>query len=145
MGTKRCFLALALLLLFVSCKQQVDRKVVSRYADNRPRIVQEYVTVGEKSVMHKEIHYFPGEKKYIEKTFDNEGNPDGTWVSWYENGNKNSEGTYRNGQWQGTYRVWHPNGRLFYIGEYDRGKRTGVWKFYDSTGRLLRTEECAYE
>lgn len=132
-----------LLLLLVSCRQQVERRVVSRYADNRPRMVQEYVTVNEKPVLRKEIQYFPGEKKYIEKNFNNAGKPDGVWVSWFENGNRNSEGTYRDGQWQGTYKVWYPNGKLFYIGEYDQGKRTGVWKFYDSTGRLIRTEDCS--
>ncbi|MBP5396848.1 MAG: toxin-antitoxin system YwqK family antitoxin [Bacteroidales bacterium] len=126
----------------VACRQPVEKRVVSRYADNRPRVVQEYITVNDSAVLHKEIHYFPGEKKYMEKNYDETGKPDGVWVSWYENGNKNSEGTYRDGQWQGVYKVWHPNGKLFYSGEYDRGKRVGIWKFYDSTGVLVRTEEC---
>ncbi|MBP5396572.1 MAG: hypothetical protein J6X35_11065 [Bacteroidales bacterium] len=134
--------AAALLACTISCKQDVEKRVISRYADNRPRVVQEYITVGDSSVLHKETHYFPGEKKYIEKSFNESGVPDGVWVSWYENGNKNSEGTYRNGRWHGVYRVWHPNGRLFYTGEYDRGRRTGIWKYYDSTGVLVRTEDC---
>lgn len=136
------FSAAVLLLCMVSCKQQVEKQVVSRYADNRPRVVREYVTVGDKQVLHKEIQYFPGEKKYIEKRFNESGNPDGVWMSWYENGNKNSQGTYRDGLWQGEYKVWYPNGKLFYSGSYDKGERVGQWKFYDSTGVLLRIEEC---
>ena len=146
----RCVGLFALMLfsciLLSSCKKHVEQRVVSRYADNRPRVVQEFVRVNDStSVLHREIHYFPGERKYIEKNFNNSGEPDGVWVRWYENGNKNSEGTYRNGEWQGVYKVWYPNGKLFYTGEYDHGKRVGVWKFYVSTGVLVRTEECAFE
>ena len=141
---RRWFGGLCALLccISVSCRQEVEQRVVSRYADNRPRVVREYITINDSSVLHKEIHYFPGQKKYIEKNFNDSGEPDGVWVSWYENGNKNSEGTYRDGQWHGTYKVWHPNGRLFYSGEYEHGRRVGIWKFYDSTGVLIRTEEC---
>jgi len=137
-----CIVAAALGSMCLSCRQEVEKRVISRYADNRPRVVREYVTVGDTSILHKEIHFFPGEKKYIEKNFNDSGKPDGVWVSWYENGNKNSEGTYRNGRWHGTYRVWHPNGKLFYTGEYANGRRTGIWKYYDSTGVLVRTEDC---
>ena len=134
--------ALCLMLVSVSCKHQFDTQVVETYADGRPKITRETVLSNEgDTILTKEISYFPGEKKYIEKQFNAKGQPEGVWVSWYDNGTKNSQGPYENGQWQGLYRVWYPNGTLHYTGEYDKGVRVGVWKFYDSTGTLIRKED----
>ena len=136
------WVAAAFLSLLVSCKRQFDSQVVESYADGRPKVVREFVLSNqEDTLLTKEIFYFPGEKKYMEKQYDAQGKPEGVWVSWYENGNKNSQGTYENGKWQGLYRVWYPNGKLHYTGEYDKGVRVGVWKFYDSTGTLVRKED----
>ena len=131
-----------LLSCVTGCKHKVNQQVVESYADGRPKLMQEVVlSDGGDTILKREIFYFPGEKKYIEKQYNAKGEPEGVWVSWYENGNKNSQGTYENGQWQGVYRVWYPNGNLHYTGEYDKGVRVGVWKFYDSTGNLVRKED----
>lgn len=138
----------SLLLLAVltgwSCKHRIDTQVVESYADGLPKVTKNVVLSDHgDTLLTKETSYFPGEKKYMEKQFNASGMPEGVWVSWYENGNKNSQGTYVNGQWQGVYRVWYPNGSLHYTGEYDHGKRVGVWKFYDSTGTLIRKEDLS--
>lgn len=144
----RKFLPLIVLTLILSgfsaChRSDVKTEVVERYADNLPKV--ERIFVKNKSgqeVVSREILYFPGKKKYVEKQFDETGQPEGTWISWYENGNKNSQGTYVDGEWHGVYKVWYPNGRLHYTGQYEHGARVGVWTYYDSTGAKVRVEDC---
>lgn len=128
--------------VLAGCKHKINQQVVESYADGLPKVTEEVVISNEgDTVMTRETYFFPGEKKYMEKQFNSKGQPDGVWVSWYENGNKNSQGTYVNGKWHGVYRVWYPNGNLRYTGEYDNGVRVGVWKFYDSTGTLVNKED----
>ena len=132
----------ALLFVVVSCNRVKTTPIVKEsYADGNPKIVAEYITdeYGKKT-LYKETYFFPGEKKYIEGKYDEQELRNGVWTSWFENGNKNSEGKYVNGKEDGNYRVWHSNGQLFYKGQYDMGRKTGVWVFYDSLGVKIKEE-----
>jgi len=116
--------------------------VEESYADGKPKVVKEYVTdeYGRKKA-YKETHFFPGEKKYIEIKYDTEGMRDGVCISWYENGNKNSEVKYINGKEDGKYQVWHPNGKIYIKGRYDMGRKIGTWEIYDSLGVKTKDEK----
>jgi len=131
-----------LLSVAVSCNRVKTTPIVKEsYADGKPKILTEYVTdqYGVKK-LYKETYFFQGEKKYIEGKYDKDELRDGVWISWHENGNKNSEGKYINGKENGKYRVWHPNGKLYYKGQYDMGRRVGVWEFYDTLGMKIKEE-----
>ena len=136
---KKCFKPLflvALLLCLFSCKRVKTTPVVQEsYADGKPKILTEYATdqYGRKT-LHKETFFFPGEKKYVELKYNESGLRNGVCISWYENGNKNSEAKYVDGKEDGKYRVWHENGKLYYKGQYDMGRKIGVWTFYDTLG-----------
>jgi len=133
---------LALLVLAVSCNRVKTTQVVEEsYADGKPKIRTEYIEDEHgKKTLYKETYFFPEEKKYIEGKYDEQQRRDGVWTSWFENGNKNSQGKYVNGTLHGKYRVWHANGKLFYKGQYDMGRQVGVWEFYDSLGVKTRQE-----
>ena len=90
---------------------------------------------------------------------------DGKYISFYENGNKKSEGFYRNdeptGFWNyyyesgklkmrgglrgntnyGLWRFYYENGNVSMEGEIYDGKREGKWNFYFENGQLKSTGE----
>ena len=133
-----------LLLTALSCNRVKTTPIVKEsYADGKPKVLTEYITdeYGTKK-LYKETHFYPDEKKYVEFKYDTDGLKDGICVSWYENGNKNSEIKYVHGKEDGEYRVWHSNGKLFIKGQSNMGEKVGVWEFYDSLG--VKTKEEKY-
>ncbi|MCL2132284.1 MAG: hypothetical protein FWH36_07535 [Lentimicrobiaceae bacterium] len=140
-SVKTLFL-LALVLNIASCNRVKTTPMVKEsYADGKPKVLVEYAEdeYGKKT-LYKETHYFPGEKKYIEGKYNKEEARNGVWTSWHENGNKNSEGKYIDGQLDGKYRVWYENGKLRYKGQYKMGIRVDVWEFYDVEGNKTKRE-----
>lgn len=127
-----------ILTIVVSCNRvKTTPEIKETYADGKPKVVMEYTANehGEKK-LHKETHYFPGEKKYIEGEYDDASERHGVWTSWYENGQKNSQVKYSDGKEDGDYDVWHPNGKHYIKGHYKMGDRVGVWTFYDTLGQV---------
>ncbi|MBO4738386.1 MAG: hypothetical protein J5606_02365 [Bacteroidales bacterium] len=128
-------------VLLWACSSKTEQVVEERYADGKAQHVKEYkITKDGEKTLSKETFYFPEEKKYIEGTYNTQAQRDGKWTSWYENGLKNSEGTYKNGLLEGKYTVWYPNGVVFYKGHYTNGQKTGTWLFYDSLGVQIKKE-----
>ncbi len=62
----------------------------------------------------------------------------GKWQSFYENGYKWSESTYKNGFREGPFTVYYRNGMLRYDGYYYNDERSGVWQFYDTLGVTIK-------
>lgn len=87
-------------------------------------------------VPRKGVHYVPGEKKPftgLAEThyFDGsrmiavrfkDGREHGPQRSWYNNGNKETEGTRVQGKWDGKLTHWYPNGQKMAEYTYDKGK-----------------------
>jgi uncharacterized protein len=59
---------------------------------------------------------------------------------WYENGQKISEYTNKNGEPEGKYIGWYENGTVKYEGQFSKGQKTGVWKTYAENGTLEKEE-----
>ena len=87
-----------------------------------------------------ETTWYPSGAKEWERRFKN-GEPVGTWKSWYEDGQARSEATFDAGV-LGTMSFWHANGRLAAQGPARGGVRIGEWKFWHANGRL--EEEGTY-
>ena len=58
----------------------------------------------------------------------------GKLTSWYRNGQKEREGTLKDGKRDGTWTVWHKNGQKAKEGNLKNGKPNGRWMqwHYDS-------------
>ena len=59
------------------------------------------------------------------------GKKDGSWVSYYKNGQLSFKGTYKDGKEDGPCVSYYENGKLSQKGEYKNGKREGHWVFFD--------------
>ncbi len=73
------------------------------------------------------------------------GKREGLWVSFYEDGKKWSETTFRNGLKSGITRTYYENGMMRYSGEYTNDERSHIWKFYTEEGDLDRTVNMSEE
>lgn len=61
---------------------------------------------------------------------------EGSRITYYINGTKESEGSYRFGKAHGEWRYYHDNGRLASEGTMENGQKEGAWKYYGRNGAL---------
>jgi antitoxin component YwqK of YwqJK toxin-antitoxin module len=135
------FVHLLIALFLFSCSSGPEIKVVEEsWPSGNEKTVRFYKEKKDQKVLVREILYYDNGKKEREGTFKN-GERDGKWTYWYDNGNVWSEGEFKNGESHSLRRVYHPNGKLYYEGNFDNGKAIGIWKFYDEEGRFIKEED----
>ena len=59
-------------------------------------------------------------------------NLEGALIYWYDNGNKASEGFYKNDKPEGIQRAWNENGQIESEQEYKNGVLNGASIFYEN-------------
>ena len=69
------------------------------------------------------------------------GEEDGEWVTYWNNGNLYNKGEYKYGKREEEWVGYFNNGQLKYKGEYKNHKRVGEWVEYWSNGHLWRKGE----
>ena len=91
------------------------------------------------------IHYkkfsdvpFTGEVKGKYQGRFKNGEMDGPWVSYYDNGQLHTKGTAKNGKQEGPWVFYHENGQLMQKGDFKNGKKEGRWVIYYGDGTLLK-------
>ena len=132
---KKLILSL-MILTAVACVRE-ETVVEESYPDGMPKKECVYKGRGEDREIIKETKYYPNRKVEMSGTYKN-AKRDGYWVSFYENGNKWSEGNYRDGMAEGRRTTYFESGKVRYTGEYLNNRRVGKWQFYDEAGNLLK-------
>jgi len=64
----------------------------------------------------------------------------GVTVTYYENGDKESEKTFAFGKPNGPYRFYYPGGKLQIEGQYLKGNKSGEWIHYNTDGTVQERE-----
>ena len=59
----------------------------------------------------------------------------GSYKSWYENGQKESERNFKDGEMDGLRTIWYENGQKEVEGIFNEDKPDGVHIQYDKTGK----------
>lgn len=95
---------------------------------------------GQSTVSDKVTEYHPNGNIRMEGKLNENGERDGLWISYYDDGSKWSESYYNNGLKDGHSITFFPNGQVRYVGEYKNDQKVGTWTFYDESGELV-TEE----
>ena len=82
------------------------------------------------------IHYFKTKETALSWFFQQQDmkHPDGKWTSWFENGNKYCEGSYKNDKKNGKWTSWYDNGHKHYEGSYKNGNENGKWTYWYCSG-----------
>ena len=107
------------------------------WPDGTPRLRKGIVTGSDgKQVNHgKYQRWFDNGQKEYEATFI-QGNKHGLATRWHENGQKWIEEHYLNGQRHGVSRTWDQGGNLRKQEEHLQGKPHGVWTVWYPDGRI---------
>ena len=96
--------------------------------------------VGCKKKSHRE--YYENGQIELEGTFKDD-KMDGLWTSWYENGQKRYESTKKDGESIGLYTEWFENGQKKMEGSYKDGKKDGLWTIWYENGQ--KESELTYK
>ncbi len=90
--------------------------------------------------------YYPGRKAIkMQGSQLKNGDRNGRWFLYAENGVEMSMTEYSNGNKQGFTFVRFPNGAMRYNGEYSNDKQSGLWKFYDEQGKVIQEIDYSKE
>ena len=86
------------------------------------------------------FHFFSNGTKQIKQTYL-DGQKEGEWSIWYEDGTPQKEGLIKEGKQHGTYREYYSNGNLRYEYQYEQDRKIGTWKgWYDDGTRYTERE-----
>lgn len=138
---KQIILFITLTVLTFSCQESskkddsIDIKVSTK---NIEKNNTSNVEVLETNVIQtgEYIELYPNGKVQTEGWNNAEGLRDGIWYSYYENGVKWSESSYKNGVKDGYSIVFFHNGKVRYMGDYKNDEKTGHWVFYNEDGDI---------
>ncbi len=132
---KKILTVIILFTLMFSCKnEKLEEEVSGRYPNGVPMKVEYYKWQGNNKIVVKEVRYYQNGEKEIEGEYKN-NKKDGKWTYWYTNGKKWSEGYFKNGLSNGHFTIWYKSGKRNYEAEYKDGKPHGKWIFYDYDNR----------
>ena len=65
-----------------------------------------------------------------------DGKRDGSWVTYWDNGQLSFKGDYNNGKRDGSWVRYWDNGQLWKKGNYKNSKREGSWVDYNKDGSV---------
>lgn len=128
------------LFAFVACESYDEEIIVGQYDNGIPVKVEYYNFIkGEKQKV-KEVSYFNNGEKEQEVEYLN-GQFHGKYRLWYNNGQLWIDELYENGIKHGKFIVYSDDGDKSFSGEYNQGAKTGEWNFWDNKGNLVKTEK----
>ena len=87
--------------------------------------------------LHNETEPFSGwiKQMYASGQVEALSHTDGFSTYWLENGQKQSEATYKDGEVDGLETVWHENGQKEYEGVTKDGNADGLWMYWHENGQ----------
>jgi len=169
---KRLFVLSTLILFIISCGQKVREEITERFDDGKPKTIMKFKGEGSEEVMIEKLSYDSkgdtlfwekpledfyyqkvreeirerhsnGQKSYVE-FFIGEGSSEEKikLESYYENGQKKSEGTYKDDKKDGLWTWWYDDGTKR-EGTYKDGKEDGLWSYWYENGQ--KWEEVTYK
>ena len=93
-----------------------------------------YAPDSDKPYSGEVVSYYSNGQKEYEGTFK-DGKLDGLHTNWYENGQKENELTYKDGKKEGLWTNWDENGQKSGEVTYKDGKRDGLSTTWYENGR----------
>jgi antitoxin component YwqK of YwqJK toxin-antitoxin module len=118
---------------FISCSS--DKEITEKYGNGNP--MTQYFVNSENKKQGKYISYYETGQKRSDGNYDNDLQT-GFWTTWFENGIKSTEGSNEKGIQVGVWKFFHPNGIVFQINHYTEGKANGVCTEYNDQGRISK-------
>ena len=86
----------------------------------------------------KAVSFYANGQKRQEASYK-DGKYDGLWSWWYENGQKSREENYKDGKENGLHPRWYENGQMRGEVSWKNGKRDGLWTKWHENGQIKGT------
>ncbi len=97
---------------------------------------KELVCLNESQKIHgKHVKWQTPEIKLFEKLY-HDGQLDGPYLEYYQNGQVKIDANYVKGALQGPYRMYYSNGKLKVASNYSAGNLSGAFKSYHKNGKI---------
>ncbi|MCD6346736.1 MAG: hypothetical protein J7L96_04875 [Bacteroidales bacterium] len=135
-------LIIGLVLVVSSCNKKPEKEIISRWPDGEVKKVYSFKQNGELREKVLEERFYENGNREMRGEFKN-GVRNGDWIYWFEDGRKWTKSKYDNDLRVGHSIVWRENGFKNYEGMYSKGKPHGSWIFYDVDGS--RVKEVLFE
>lgn len=136
------FLGLILLVVITACSSNLEEEVISRWPNGQIQKVYYFERSGEMRDKVMEERFYENGQKEMHGEFKN-GMRHGQWTYWFQDGRKWTESLYENDLRVGKSVVWRESGFKNYEGMYSQGKPHGTWTFYDVDGS--RNKDVMFE
>jgi len=97
-------------------------------------------------LVNVQTHYDLSKKHLKESYYVLKKNPqvrDSLFISYFQNGRKKSEGSYKKNQAEGLWQFFYENGNVKMEGEMIHGEKNGVWLYYYENGNISMEGESA--
>lgn len=135
---KKLIYLFIVLVFSLACSDTLEEEIVSKYPNGTPMKINYFKWEGDNKTVLKEVRFYPNGEKELQGEYNSEGKREGEWIYWYSNGNKWSEGTFKNDMSDGNFTIWFESGRKNYEAGYKEGKPHGKWTFYDDDGKKYK-------
>ncbi|KPK86972.1 MAG: hypothetical protein AMS27_03840 [Bacteroides sp. SM23_62_1] len=131
-------------------QEQMDVDIRNEYDDQNRLIAsgafRNNIPVGihrtydkEGNVINSKIYNESG-NVVAEGIIDVEGNREGPWKEYYQDGKIRATGNYQNNERSGKWVFYYKNGKVEQTGDFIRGRTTGIWTWYYENGIMSREE-----
>lgn len=125
-------------ILFFACAAKELRVVESLWNNGNPKVVKYYKGEEEcENLVRIEECYEDGQVRLAGSV--QEGQRNGLWKYFFEDGKIWTEAYYIHGELDGAYTVYYKKGAIRYRGVYRNGQREGEWLFFDEEGRQIKS------
>ena len=125
---------LLIITLFITgiCLGQTYDQIVETYDNGFPKVIKTYKVSKGRLESVKEITWYVNGQKKEEKSFK-DGERYGLHTKWYDNGQKKEEGTWKDGKRDRLWTAWLKNGQKKEEATFKDGERYGLHtKWYDN-------------
>ena len=125
-----------------SCNDKLEKEIISYWPNGEVQKVFFFEKDGALRKKALEERYYENGNQEMRGEFK-DGVRDGNWIYWFQDGRKWTESMYENDLRIGQSIVWREDGHKNYEGMDSKGKPHGSWTFYDLDGS--RVKEVLFE
>ena len=88
---------------------------------------------------------FTGEVTGIQQGLVKNGDLEGLWIGYHDNGKLSWKGDYKNGKKHGSWIDYYKSGQLRKKGNYKNDEREGSWVWYSQDGTIYKVMTGTYK
>ena len=126
---------LTLILFIISCGDKSREKITERYDNGNKKLLVKYKGEGSDEIVFERIGYSQSGDTIHWENYLN-GEKDGKWIWYYENGRIKFENNYKDGELDGKSTNYFETGQIESDVNYRDGEKVGKLTQYDENGKI---------